>query len=96
VIVLYLALVNLAAFGAMGWDKSSARRGVERIPERTLLILAAVGGSPGAIAAQQAFRHKTRKEPFRTVLYVIFVAQIVAALAWMAVAPDQASSSMSQ
>ena len=33
--------------------------------------MAAVGGSLGAIAAQQILRHKTRKEPFRTQLYVI-------------------------
>ncbi|WP_309644273.1 DUF1294 domain-containing protein [Phenylobacterium sp.] len=65
-ILLYLAVINVAAFAAMGWDKSSARRGVERISERTLLTLAAAGGSLGAVAAQQLFRHKTRKQPFAT------------------------------
>lgn len=73
----YLALANLAAFAAMGWDKSSARRGVERIPERTLLTLAAAGGGLGAVLAQQIFRHKTRKQPFAGLLYVIFSAQAV-------------------
>ena len=71
-ILLYLLAVNLAAFAAMGLDKSSAIRGVERIPERTLLTLAAVGGSFGAVAAQQVFRHKTRKQPFATWLGLIF------------------------
>ncbi|WP_312165915.1 DUF1294 domain-containing protein [Phenylobacterium sp.] len=75
----YLALANLAAFAAMGWDKSSARRGVARIPERTLLTLAAAGGGLGAVLAQQAFRHKTRKQPFAALLYAIFSAEAVLA-----------------
>ena len=84
-ILLYLAAVNLAAFAAMGWDKGLAGRGERRIPERTLLTLAALGGSLGAVAAQQAFRHKTRKQPFGRILLVILAAQGLAA-AWLALA----------
>lgn len=76
----YLALANLVAFAAMGLDKSSARRGGQRIPERTLLTLAAVGGGPGAVLAQQVFRHKTRKQPFASVLYAILIAQLALAV----------------
>lgn len=90
----YLAMVNLAAFAAMGWDKVRAERGERRIPERTLLTLAALGGSLGAVAAQQAFRHKTRKQPFDGILLVILAAQLLAAAFLMASA--YASSSMSQ
>ena len=79
-ILLYLVVINLIAFAAMGWDKSSAVRGVERIPERTLLTLAAVGGSVGAVAAQQVFRHKTRKQPFATWLGLIFSLYVLALL----------------
>jgi len=85
VILLYLLAINLAAFAAMGWDKSSAARGVERIPERTLLTLAAAGGSLGAIAAQQVFRHKTRKQPFATWLLAIVALQMLAAVGVMTV-----------
>jgi uncharacterized membrane protein YsdA (DUF1294 family) len=82
----YLAAINLAAFAAMGWDKSCARRGVERIPERTLLTLAGAGGSLGAIAAQRAFRHKTRKQPFARLLALILVVQaLIAATAAFAI-----------
>jgi len=73
----YLLAANLAAFAAMGWDKSSARRGEQRIPERTLLTLAAIGGALGAVAAQQAFRHKTRKQPFAGMLHTILAVQAV-------------------
>jgi uncharacterized membrane protein YsdA (DUF1294 family) len=44
----------------------------------TLLGLALIGGSFGAITAQHWFRHKTRKEPFRSTLYGIVCLQIVA------------------
>jgi uncharacterized membrane protein YsdA (DUF1294 family) len=81
--LLLFALVNAAAFVALGWDKRCATVGDRRIPERTLLGLAAIGGSLGAVAAQQLFRHKTRKEPFRTLLWLILAAQSVALLVWM-------------
>jgi len=86
-IALYLALVNLAAFAAMGWDKGRAERGERRIPERTLLTLAAIGGSLGAITAQQAFRHKTRKQPFGATLLVILGAQALVVAGYVALAP---------
>ena len=46
-------------------DKAAARAGRERIPESMLLSLGFVGGWPGAIVAQQVFRHKTTKRSFR-------------------------------
>lgn len=73
----YLACVNLAAFVLFGWDKRCAMAGARRIPEKTLLGLAAVGGGLGAVVAQQAFRHKTRKQPFANILAAIFAAQAV-------------------
>lgn len=79
-LLIYLALANLTAFAAMAWDKSCARRGVPRIPERTLLTLAAAGGGLGAVLAQQTFRHKTRKQPFASLLYAILIAQLALAV----------------
>ncbi|HEY9236037.1 MULTISPECIES: DUF1294 domain-containing protein [Phenylobacterium] len=72
-LLLYLAAINLAAFAAMGWDKACAVRGDRRISERTLLSLAAAGGAFGAVAAQQAFRHKTRKQPFGAYLSAVTI-----------------------
>ncbi|THH35687.1 DUF1294 domain-containing protein [Aliishimia ponticola] len=52
----------------MAWDKRCAIKAGRRIPERTLLLWALIGGAPGAKLAQQHFRHKTRKQPFAMVL----------------------------
>jgi uncharacterized membrane protein YsdA (DUF1294 family) len=79
-VLLYLAVANLLAFACFGADKRAAVAGDRRIPERTLLGIAAVGGGLGAVAGQQIFRHKTRKKPFRSLLYLILAAQVVGLL----------------
>ena len=75
IVSLYIVGINLAAFAGFWFDKRAAEAGRYRIPERTLLLLAAAGGTSGAVAAQQLFRHKTRKEPFRSILWLIAAAQ---------------------
>ena len=45
----YLVAVNILAFLLYGADKRRARKSQRRISERTLLSLAAIGGSIGAI-----------------------------------------------
>ena len=70
--LLFLAL-NLLVFSIYFMDKQAARHGRWRISERTLLILALIGGSLGALAAQQLLRHKTRKGPFRSILAAILI-----------------------
>ena len=56
-------------------DKQRAQSGHRRIPESDLLGLALIGGSPGALLARYIFRHKTRKQPFSTQLFVIIAVQ---------------------
>ncbi len=73
---LYLAAVSLALFALMGIDKAAAKNRCRRIPERTLLALAVLGGSPGGIAGMLAFRHKTRKPAFSLGFPAILVCQI--------------------
>jgi len=73
---LYLLAVNLWTFAAFGHDKRQAIAGGRRTPEASLLLLALIGGSPGASAGRRRFRHKTRKEPFSTILQVIAAIQI--------------------
>ncbi len=64
---LFLAL-NLFSFSIYFLDKQAARHGRWRVSERTLLTIAFLGGSLGAVVAQRTLRHKTRKEPFRSIL----------------------------
>ena len=64
VAAVYLA-ASAAAFAAYAWDKHAARNDKKRVAERTLHLLALIGGWPGALLAQRTLRHKTRKQPFR-------------------------------
>lgn len=71
----YLLAANLLAFGMFALDKSSSQVGGRRISEVSLLFVALVGGSIGAMVAQHFLRHKTRKEPFRSALFTIIAVQ---------------------
>lgn len=71
----YLVL-NLFVFLIYRWDKQAAIKGSWRVRESTLLWLAFLGGSMGAVLAQRLLRHKTHKEPFRSYLLAIIVLQI--------------------
>jgi len=76
-LVIYLLAINAAAYATFAWDKRCAERDLWRVPEKTLLTLAAIGGAIGAVYAQQTLRHKTRKEPFRTFLNLIAIVNVV-------------------
>lgn len=78
-LIIYLAVINLIAFLAMGTDKFKARNAMWRIPEKTLFLLALAGGSAGAILGMFAFRHKTKHLSFRIGLPLILAAQCAAA-----------------
>ncbi len=82
----YMAF-NLFVFLVYWWDKEAARKGGWRIRESTLLLLAFIGGSMGAVSAQRLLRHKTRKEPFRSILISIVILQ-VGLVASLAIMPD--------
>lgn len=76
----WLAGVNLWTLWRFWSDKQRARAGERRIPERDLLGLALLGGTPAAFLARHLFRHKTRKEPFSTRLQVIAMVQAAVAI----------------
>ena len=75
--IIYLIIVNLVAFALYGADKSKAKHGKWRISEKTLIGIAVIGGSVGAILGMYVFHHKTRHWYFRYGLPVILVLQIV-------------------
>ena len=64
------AVMSVVAFLAYWRDKAAAARGRRRTPEGTLLAIAVLGGWPGALLARHLFRHKTRKQPFRTYFWI--------------------------
>ena len=80
ILLVYLLLVNAAGFLLMLVDKIKAKRNLWRIPEATLMGVAAIGGSIGAIAGMNLFRHKTRHVKFYIGLPVILSLQIVAVI----------------
>ena len=78
-----LFLLNLWTVARFWQDKRRAAAGQRRISEAGLLGLAMIGGSPGALLARRLFRHKTRKQPFSTWLYLILAAQIAGVADWL-------------
>ncbi len=64
-LILALAALNLVAFGLFGFDKAFARGNRRRIPEKTLILAAALAASAGALLGMVIFNHKTSKPLFR-------------------------------
>ncbi|MFJ6023298.1 DUF1294 domain-containing protein [Brevundimonas sp. NPDC092305] len=82
--LIVLGLLQIATFGLFWFDKSQARNGGRRVRERTLLVAALLGGF-GAWFGQHLLRHKTRKEPFRTLLGAALVVHVAgsAGVMWL-------------
>ena len=73
----YLLVVTAVTFAVYGWDKLCAKRGMWRVPEKILLLLAFLGGSVGAMAAMAIFRHKTLHLKFRYGVPLILILQLI-------------------
>lgn len=76
--LVYLMLVNGVGLILMGWDKFMAKMGKTRIPEKSLFLIALIGGSIGVWLGMQIFRHKTRHAQFVIGIPLIFILQIAA------------------
>ena len=76
-ILLYLLIVNALAFVLMQVDKRKAQKKLWRIPEATLLLSAAIGGSIGSLAGMYTFRHKTKHLKFTLGVPAILIGQIL-------------------
>ena len=79
-LILYLLIMNAAGAVSMLMDKRKAKKKLWRIPEATLLGIAALGGSVGSLIGMYAFRHKTRHIKFTLGIPAILIAQLI--LAW--------------
>ena len=63
-------VLSVITFLVYAIDKSAARQGSWRVPEKLLHLLALAGGWPGALAGQRVLRHKCSKRPFLIVFWL--------------------------
>lgn len=76
-ILVYYIIINVTTFMLYGLDKRKAVRGVWRIPEKTLLGIAALGGALGAFLGMYAFHHKTKHWKFRIAVPCYFIIHVL-------------------
>lgn len=74
---LYLVTINAIAFLLMLVDKYKAKKNLWRIPEATLMGVAAIGGSFGALVGMYTVRHKTRHKKFTVGIPALLIIQIL-------------------
>ena len=77
---IYFIAVSLLAIGLTVYDKNAARLNVRRIKERTLLLVAVLGGSLVMLVTMRLIRHKTRHAKFMVGIPAIIILQIVVML----------------
>ncbi|RKY17801.1 MAG: hypothetical protein DRQ55_14925 [Planctomycetota bacterium] len=70
-LLLAYGVASLLALILFGFDKLAARRNSRRVPEATLHLVELLCGVPGALLAQQLFRHKRSKPSFYLVSWAI-------------------------
>lgn len=63
-IFFYLVLVNVIGFTLMGVDKNRSVKHKWRIREKTLFLIAFIGGSLGVYAGMKTWKHKTKHRYF--------------------------------
>ena len=85
-IILYLAFINFISIAVTISDKRRAGKKKQRVPELTLILFSAMGGSVGMYITMMIIRHKTRKPKFMVGIPLIIIAQAAAVFfVWRAV-----------
>ena len=79
-LILYLLIVNALGLILMLTDKIKAKKNLWRIPEATLFLVAAIGGSVGSLLGMHLFRHKTKHIKFIVGMPLILAVQVVIAI----------------
>lgn len=79
-LLIYLLIINALGFLLMLIDKWKAKHHRWRIPEATLMGVAALGGSVGSLLGMYTVRHKTKHIKFTVGIPLILVVQIFAAV----------------
>jgi uncharacterized membrane protein YsdA (DUF1294 family) len=81
--ILYIAVINALTYFLYWWDKRQAVWRGWRVPEAILLLAGAVGGSPAGFIARRKLGHKTRKQPFKMLFWLIVAAQLYLVMVYM-------------
>ena len=81
-LAIWLVIINLVTFFVFGYDKLKAKykekhENARRVPEKTLFLLAILGGSVGALVGMRVWHHKTLHRSFRIGIPLILAAQII-------------------
>ena len=89
-LIFALAVLNALTWAVYRWDKRQARRGARRIPERTLLLLAWIGGWLGALLAVYGHRqrHKAQKPRFMMPLWLAVIAWVGGIAYWLSMGDE--------
>ena len=82
-LVCCLLLMNALGFILMCVDKHLAKKHRRRIPEATLMWVAALGGSVGSLVGMYLVRHKTKHPKFYIGIPLLLIAQLALAAAWI-------------
>ena len=78
IFLVFYAIMTAITFVLYGVDKSKAKKGRWRIPEKTLLLFAACCGGLGAFLGMKIFRHKTKHTSFKILVPVFMIIQFIA------------------
>lgn len=77
IVIIYLIVMNVVGFSSMGVDKKRARNNEWRIKEKTLFLIAIIGGSLGSVLGMKVFHHKTKHKAFVIGMPIILLLQIL-------------------
>ena len=77
IFLVFYAIMTLVTFIMYGIDKSKAKKGRWRIPEKTLLLFAACFGGLGAFLGMRIFRHKTKHTSFKIIVPMCMILQFI-------------------
>jgi uncharacterized membrane protein YsdA (DUF1294 family) len=76
-VIIYLVTINVATFFTYGIDKMKAKKNMWRISEPSLLLLAVLGGSIGALLGMKIWHHKTMHKKFKYGIPAIILIQVL-------------------
>ena len=76
-ICIYLLVINIGGYLMMKNDKEKAKKGEYRTSEKSLFLVAILGGRIGSIAGMQKFRHKTKHWYFKYGMPAILIVQVL-------------------